>query len=232
MRRRAVRDVMTREVVTARVDTSFKDVARLLEEHKISAVPVLDEADRLVGIVSEADLLLKEEYSAAPPHRSLLQPKRIRLVKTKAEGAVAGEVMTTPPVTIGPDASLVEAARLIAHRKVKRLPVVDADGAMVGILSRADLVKVFLRPDGDILDEINEHIFERILLSEPGTYNVQVVNGIVTLAGRLDRKSSVEIADRLTRAVDGVVDVVNELTFRFDDSDSRVVRAARSGPGR
>ena len=222
-----VRDVMTTSVATARVDTPFKEIVRLLAERGVSALPVVDERDRLVGVVSEADLLLKEEYRGGELPRSFIHPKRLRMTRAKVEGDVAAELMTTPVITIGPDASLVEAAKVMAARQVKRLPVTDADGALIGIVSRADLVKVFLRTDQDIKDEITNQVFAKILLVEPHEYDVNVSDGVVTLTGQLDRRSSVEIAERLTRAVDGVVDVINKLAFRFDDSEGRVLRSVR-----
>jgi CBS-domain-containing membrane protein len=139
-------------------------------------------------------------------------------------GDFAGDVMTAPAITVGPEATVVEAAKLMIEQNFKRLPVVDADGCLVGIVSGADLLWVFLRPDDEIAEETRHEVFARVLLQEP-TYTVAVTNGIVTLSGKLDRRSSVEIAERLVRAVDGVVDVVNGLTYRVDDSEKRLIRS-------
>jgi CBS domain-containing protein len=218
MRHLKVDDVMTRRVATVQVGAPFKDVARLLAERKISAVPVLDNDGKLVGVVSEADLLRKEQYHEdAMPTRRRFGSRRERVFRAKARGDFAGDVMTTPAITVGPEASVVEAAKVMIERNVKRLPVVDFDGCLVGIVSRADLLWVFLRPDDEIAEEIRTEVFARVLLQEP-TYTVTVNNGIVMLSGRLDRRSAVEIAERLVCAVDGVVDVVNGLTYRVDDS--------------
>jgi CBS domain-containing protein len=218
MRHLKVDDVMTRRVATVQVGAPFKDVARLLAERKISAVPVLGNDGKLVGLVSEADLLRKEQYHEdAMPTRRRFGSRRERVFRAKARGDFAGDVMTTPAITVGPEASVVEAAKVMIERNVKRLPVVDFDGCLVGIVSRADLLWVFLRPDDEIAEEIRTEVFARVLLQEP-TYTVTVNNGIVMLSGRLDRRSAVEIAERLVRAVDGVVDVVNGLTYRVDDS--------------
>jgi CBS domain-containing protein len=218
MRHLKVDDVMTRRVATVQVGAPFKDVARLLAERKISAVPVLDNDGKLVGVVSEADLLRKEQYHEdAMPTRRRFGSRRERVFRAKARGDFAGDVMTTPAITVGPEASVVEAAKVMIERNVKRLPVVDFDGCLVGIVSRADLLWVFLRPDDEIAEEIRTEVFAQVLLQEP-TYTVTVNNGIVMLSGRLDRRSAVEIAERLVRAVDGVVDVVNGLTYRVDDS--------------
>ena len=224
MRHLRVDDVMTRRVVTVQVGTSFKDVARVLADRRVSAVPVLDGDGKLVGIVSEADLLRKEQYQAdsAPARRRL--GRRERVLRAKAMGDFAGDVMTTPAITIGPEATVVEAAKIMIDRNVKRLPVVDADRCLAGIVSRADLLWVFLRPDDEIAEEIRYEVFARVLLQEP-TYTVAVTDGIVRLSGKLDRRSSVEIAERLVRAVDGVVDVVNGLSYQVDDSEKRLLRS-------
>jgi CBS domain-containing protein len=225
MRHLKVDDVMTRRVATVQVGAPFKDVARLLAERKVSAVPVLDGDGKLVGIVSEADLLRKEQYHEdALPTRRRFGSRRERVLRAKALGDFAGDVMTAPAITVGPEATVVEAAKRMIEENVKRLPVVDTDGCLVGIVSRADLLWVFLRPDDEIAEEIRYEVFARVLLQEP-TYTVAVTDGIVTLSGKLDRRSSVEIAERLVRAVDGVVDVVNGLTYRVDDSEKRLIRS-------
>jgi CBS domain-containing protein len=225
MRHLKVDDVMTRRVATVQVGAPFKEVARLLAERKISAVPVLDGDGKLAGIVSEADLLRKEQYHEdAMPTRRRFGSRRERVFRAKARGDFAGDVMTTPAITVGPEATVVEAAKLMIEQDVKRLPVVDSDGCLVGIVSRADLLWVFLRPDDEIAEEIRTDVFARILLQEP-TYTVTVNNGMVLLSGKLDRRSTVEIAERLVRAVDGVVDVVNGLTYRVDDGDKRLIRS-------
>ncbi|MFW6204004.1 MAG: CBS domain-containing protein [Actinomycetota bacterium] len=206
---------MTTDVITVQRDAPFKEVARLLDEHSVSALPVLDADGRLVGIVSEADLLPKE-YRDRPGRLARLM-HRHELVK--AEGDVAGDLMSSPAVTIGPDSSLADAAKLMMHERVKRLPVVSDSGDLIGIVSRADLVEAFLRPDEAIAREIDHEITSRVLLTEPGsTVDVTVDDGVVTLRGHLDRSTSVEIAEKLARSVDGVIGVKNELHFRWDDS--------------
>jgi predicted transcriptional regulator len=172
----------------------------------------------LVGVVSEADLLPKEEYRDQPGRPGRLEWLAHRRELAKAASGLAGELMTSPAVTIGPDATLAEAARRMVNERVKRLPVVTDSGELIGIVSRADLVEAFLRPDEAIAREIEEEIGARILLTEFGNVNVKVSDGVVTLTGHLDRHSSTEIAERLARAVDGVIDVRSELTHRWDDS--------------
>ena len=219
MRRLTVRDVMTRDVITVRADTPFKEVARQLGEHNISALPVIDEDGRLAGVVSEADLLPKTGYRDRPGRsHPLTVVGRLRRVLAKAAGGTAGDIMSSPAVTIEPEATLAEAARFMANRGVKRLPVVTERGEMIGIVSRADLVSAFLRTDVAIAEEIEQVLASHVLLTEDGSVDVQVRDGVVTLTGELGRRSSVEIAERLAREVDSVVDVESKLAYRWDDS--------------
>lgn len=217
MTHRTVRDVMTPDVATVEETTPYKTVADLLAERRISAVPVLDRDGRVAGIVSEADLLHKVEFNGDAAEGSFLDRQLHRGARAKAAGTVAKDVMTSPAVTIPPDATVVEAARVMDRRKVKRLPVVDADGRLVGIVSRRDLLGVFLQPDEAIRAEVLDDVFHRVLWVEPPHISVEVQDGIVTLAGKLEQRSLVEIAVRLTTAVGGVVGVVNHLTYQTDD---------------
>jgi CBS-domain-containing membrane protein len=215
--RRRVRDVMTREVVTVDEQTPFREIARLLADCRISALPVLDAEGRVVGVVSEADLLLKEEYPQGPPGGWLLEGRHRRELRSKAAGETAVELMTAPAITIRPDASLPEAARLLHRHQIKRLPVLDPAGPLVGIASRADLLKVFLYSDDQITQEVRQDILRRALRVDPATITVEVRDGVVTLTGQLERRSLIPIAVRLVHSLDGVVDVVDRLGFEFDD---------------
>jgi len=201
---RRVRDVMTQEVVTVNEHASFKDVAMLIAERRVSAVPVLDREGRVLGIVSEADLVLKEEYPEGPPERRLFQGRRRRQAQAKAAGVTAAELMTAPAVTIGPDASVAEAARLLHRHGIKRLPVVDPAGPLLGIVSRADLLKVFLRSDPDIAREIRQQVLMRAMWMNPDTVAIDVRDGVVTLTGQLERRSLIPITVSLVRGLDGV----------------------------
>jgi CBS-domain-containing membrane protein len=214
---RRVRDVMTQDVVTVDEHASFKEVARLLSERRVSALPVLDGEARVVGIVSEADLLLKEEFPEGPPEGHLFEGRRRRHARVKAAGSTAAEVMTSPAVTIGPDASIPEAARLLHHHGIKRLPVVDPAGPLLGIVSRADLLKVFLRSDADIATEVRRRVLVRSMWIDPDVVRVEVHDGVVTLTGQLERSSLIPIVVGRVRGLDGVVDVVDRLTFDLDD---------------
>jgi CBS-domain-containing membrane protein len=213
---RRVRDVMTREVVTVDEQESFKELAALMAECRVSALPVLDEGGRVVGVVSEADLLLKEEFPEGPAGGRLFQGRH-RMERAKAAGDTAVELMTAPAITIGPDATLAEAARMLQRHQIKRLPVVDPAGPLLGIVSRADLLKVFLRGDDEIAREVRQEVLLRALWVNPDTVVVEVRDGVVTLIGQLERRSLIPMAVSLVRGLDGVVDVVDRLTFEVDD---------------
>jgi CBS domain-containing protein len=215
---RRVRDVMTPEVVTVGEHAAFKEIAATVAEHRVSALPVLDDQGRVAGIVSEADLLLKEEFPEGPANRHLFRGRRRRMERAKAAGATAAELMTAPAVTVGPDASVAEAARLLHRHRIKRLPVVDPAGPLLGIVSRADLLKVFLRGDAEIAREVRQEVLLRAMWVDPDTVTVHVRDGVVTLTGQLERRSLIPIAVSLVHGLDGVVDVADRLSFDVDDS--------------
>jgi CBS domain-containing protein len=210
---RRVSDVMTATVVTVDRITPYKEVARVLAEHRISGVPVLKMGREVVGVVTEADLL-REQVSAARRLRSSAR-RSWRRGGSQHLALTAGELMTSPAVTIGADATVPAAARLMTERHVRRLPVTDEKGKLVGIVSRRDLISVFLRPDAAIAADIRR-VLGDILHARPGEADVAVHNGIVTLTGTLDPKAGmhgdlIPVALRLMWGVDGVVDVVDRL---------------------
>lgn len=207
---------MTTAVLKVRPTTPFKEVARVMAEHRISALPVVDADDQLVGVVSEADLLPKQQLHGQWPARRWVIFRRSRF-SGPSTGDNAGQVMSTDLVTIRPEATLAQAAKLMAEGNVKRLPVVDDKDGLIGIVSRADLIKVFLRSDEEIQEEILREVFIRVLWADPAEVQVIVRDGIVTLSGSVEQKSTVLIAERLTRRVDGVIDVINHLTYLVDD---------------
>jgi CBS-domain-containing membrane protein len=193
-------------------------MVRLMAVHKISALPVVDEDDgRVVGIVSEADLLRKEEYQDEQDEPHWLERHRERVARAKAGARTAAGVMSTPVVTVDPEATVPMAARLLARHGIKRLPVVDDKGTLVGIVSRADLLRPFMRDDEAIHREVVDDVLLRALWIEPTTVLVTVNDGVVTLVGRLERKSLVPMMLYLTRTIPGVVDVVNQLSYELDD---------------
>ncbi|MBP2703992.1 CBS domain-containing protein [Microbispora sp. RL4-1S] len=226
-----VQDVMTREVASVNGSTPFRDVAEVLITHGVSAVPVVDGENHVIGVVSEADLLRKEEFREQfrregyrPPLRARLRamlgagPGRHGDPSARAGGGTAAEVMTRPAVTVRPQTTTVAAARLMDARGVKRLPVVDDEGRLRGIVSRRDLLKVFVRGDADIAGEIREEVLDGILWEETGGVRVSVSGGVVTLTGRTRHRSEAEIVARMAERVNGVVDVVNRLEWTVDDS--------------
>lgn len=219
MKHRSVASVMTaaEKVVTVRPGTSYKEIARILTERQISALPVLGEGDRVLGIVSEADLLSKESRSHQPvPGRPPLTPSEARS-RHKAEAATALELMTTPVVTITAAEDVSEAARRMEEHRIKRLPVIGADRRLVGIVSRRDILRVFLRTDEDLLDEVHALLIDDFWIAPEG-WDVQVTDGTVRLAGRMANRSTVRIAEAGVRRIEGVVAVENDLTYEFDDT--------------
>jgi CBS-domain-containing membrane protein len=221
MKNRAVRDVMTTTVVLVDESVGFKDIVRRMEDSGVSALPVVDAAGHLVGIISEADLLLKEEHAREPHRRHLLEGKRRRTQRAKAEGLLAAQLMTAPVITIRPEASLGQAARLLHERRVKRLPVVEEGGKVVGIVSRADLLKVFMRPDEEIRQEVAGDVLARTLSIGPDRVRATVRDGVVTLEGLVDRRSLIPFLTGLVRGVDGVVGVEERLGYELDDVSFR-----------
>ncbi|KOG37092.1 CBS domain-containing protein, partial [Streptomyces resistomycificus] len=200
-----VSDVMTHTVTAVGRQAAFKDVVRLMQDRKVSALPVLAGDGRVVGVVSEADLLPKEEFRDSDPDR-YTQLRRLSDL-AKAGALTAEELMTSPALTTRPDATLAQAARTMARARVKRLPVVDAQGVLKGIVSRSDLLKVFLRDDEEIAEEIRREVVAHLLPTPASAVRVEVCDGVVTLAGRVRDTSLVPVAARLVRAVEGVVDV-------------------------
>src|SRR5690606_33726175 len=206
-----VSDVMTRDVAAVGRDAAFKEIVRTMQERRVSALPVVADEGRVAGVVSEADLLPKEEFRDSDPDRRT-QLRRLPDL-AKAGALTAGELMTAPAVTVRAEATVAQAARIMARSGVKRLPVVDDAGALCGIVSRADLLKVFLRGDEEIAAEVRRDVLPHVFRQDAGDdVRVEVREGVVTLGGRIRDTSLVPVAARLTRAVEGVVDV------RFDRS--------------
>lgn len=206
-----VKDVMTRDVVSVRGTAEYKVVVAVMRELHVSAFPVLDAADGVIGMVSEADLLLKQVGQEA--FAGHLMASGAGGERAKAAGVTAAELMTTPAVTIGPQDSVAAAARRMYDRRVKRLPVVDDAGRLVGIVSRVDVLSVFDRPDNEIRDDVTKNIIVRDLSLDPGAVDVTVRSGIVTITGQVESRA---IAVRLIGALrhaEGVVDVRDRLSL-------------------
>ncbi|MEU7111633.1 CBS domain-containing protein [Streptomyces sp. NPDC046182] len=205
-----VADVMTKKVVAVQPGAEFKEIVAAMERWQVTAVPVVEGDGRVVGVVSEADLLVKEEFH---DHRIGLVEQMRRLDATaKAGSRRAEDLMTSPAVTVAPEASLPQTARRMAAHRVKRLPVVDASGTIQGIVSRSDLLKVFLRPDEDLAAEVRHDVVEHLFPLSQRRVDVHVDAGVVTLSGEVHDGALIPVAARLARAVEGVVDVRCELT--------------------
>jgi CBS-domain-containing membrane protein len=209
-----VKDVMTASVVAVRETADFKEMVTVMRSHRISAFPVIDGDSRVIGVVSEADLLLKEATPALP-QGTIRLAWRLRQ-RSRADGTTAAEVMSTPAMTIRQDAPVAEAARLMQARRVKRLPVVDADGRLQGIVSRADLLRVYERPDTDIRHDV----VKGVLIGEFGLdelmFAVTVKSGVVTIIGPVDERSVALSLLAATRYVEGVVAVRDRLSYPED----------------
>ncbi|GAA2345587.1 CBS domain-containing protein [Streptomyces caniferus] len=204
-----VSDVMTQTVVAVGQEARFKEIVETMEQWKVSALPVLAGEGRVIGVVSEADLLLKEEFRESVPDR-MEQLRRSDQVR-KAGALTAGELMTQPALTVHAGDTVAQAARTMAYKSVKRLPVVDAEGKLQGIVSRSDLLKVFLRRDEDLAAEVRAEVVDRLFADSAETLSVRVTDGVVALSGRIRNMSLVPVAARLVRAVEGVVDVTFDL---------------------
>ena len=212
-----VRDVMTTRVVAVRKGATFKDIVALLTEYRVSAFPVLDDQGEVVGIVSEADLLSKEALVAAMGRQA------VRLGRTagsayrgdlaKAAAVTAADLMTEPPIVVTPDEPVTSAARLMYHARVKRLPVVEEGGQLAGIVSRADVLSVYSRPDEEIRQEITKNVILNEFSADPGRFAVTVSSGVVTLEGHPETTASGRDLVAETWHVEGVVSVRDRLTY-------------------
>ncbi|MGI5441036.1 CBS domain-containing protein [Streptomyces shenzhenensis] len=205
-----VSEVMTRAVVAVGREAPFKDIVERMKQWKVSALPVVEGDGRVIGVVSEADLLPKEEFRDDDPDR-FTQRRRLSDL-AKAGALTAAELMSTPAVSVRADATLAEAARIMALRRVKRLPVVTAEGLLDGVVSRGDLLKVFLRPDNDLADEIRRDIVDPLFPAPVEPVHITVTEGVATLTGRVADAARIPLAVRLVRGVEGVVRVDCRLT--------------------
>ena len=211
-----VRDLMTTNPVTTTPDTPLKEAARLMVKHKVSGLPVVKNG-KVVGMVTEGDFLRQEANRDQPYRFSLLDALFGDQPASPPNAEKVGQVMTEQVLTVAPDASLSEAARIMVNRRVKRLPVVGTDGSLIGVISRADVVNAFTKPDDVIEDEIREDIIRRLLFLTPEAIDVSVSQGIVTLSGELENRTEAHLLEELTRRLDGVIRVDSHLTFEVDD---------------
>jgi CBS domain-containing protein len=185
-----VKDVMSTHVVAIRPTAGYKEMAVTLREQRISAFPVIDEAGQVIGVVSESDLLVKEALEGTVP--GTLQGLTQRHVRSQVTGLTAADLMTRPAVTIGPDEPVSHAARLMYGRRVKRLPVIGADGTLIGIVTRSDVLSVYRRPDTEIRDEITKDLIIGTFLCDPVRFDVIVKDGVVARPGPWSRPGRAE----------------------------------------
>ena len=217
-----VRDVMTEDVLTVLPDAPLKDVAQLLVSRGISGVPVVTVDGAVLGVVSEADLLVKEGGPDAIAHRPLARIRgeggetMAQLGKLRA--VTAGEAMTAPAITVTPGRSIHEAAAIMTARHVNRLPVVDGR-QLVGIVTRADLVRAYVRTDDELAASIRQDVILKLLWLDPAIFTLAVENGVVSISGRVERRSTAEILERTIRLVPGVVDVHASVSWWLDDRE-------------
>ncbi|MFF3916884.1 CBS domain-containing protein [Streptomyces sp. NPDC001852] len=204
-----VSDVMTHTVAAVGRRAPFKEIVQLMQDWQVSALPVIEGEGRVIGVVSEADLLPTEELRDEPETGCLQRRRPADMAKAGA--LTAAELMSSPAVTVRANATLAEAARTMAQEGVKRLPVVDAAGLLAGIVSRADLLKVFLRDDDAIAEEVRREIVSYLFPPPASALQADVHDGVVTLTGRVRDPALVPVAARLVRAVEGVVDVQFDL---------------------
>jgi CBS domain-containing protein len=226
-----VQDVMTRSVISVRPDTPLREVARLLDEHRISGVLVVDEQGALLGVVSEADFLVEAQGGAAVLRRSPIARLFGRPGDPGSPGdrhfaSTASELMTSPVITIGPAELIADAAAVMTRERINRLPVVE-DGRLVGIVTRADLVRSYVRTDEQLAQAIRDDVLLRTLWLDPKQFEVTVTDGIATIRGSVDRRSSAEMIARTAVLVPGVRDVVAEVHWTIDDA---AIRNPTPGP--
>jgi CBS domain-containing protein len=213
-----VKDVMTTRVVSVKRDASFRSMAAALREYRVSAFPVLDDDGKVIGVVSEADMLAKEALDSEPQGMpGMIAGLLRRKEHEKARGTTASELMTRPPIIVTPDDTLERAARLMYSRKVKRLPVVDEHGHLVGIVARSDLLAVFDRSDEEILKEITDDIMLNQFLTDPMALQATIENGVVTLAGVPETSSVGREIVKQARHIQGVVAVRDRFSYPPDE---------------
>ncbi|WIM92864.1 CBS domain-containing protein [Actinoplanes oblitus] len=213
-----VSDVMTTDVVAVGPDTPYRELVALLATHRINALPVVDAGRWVLGVVSESDLLRKIEYVGADQPRWF--QRRERAARRKAGALTAGELMTAPVEVVLPTTSIRTAARRMDQAHVKQLPVEDDLGRLVGIVSRSDLLREYLRPDAEILAEVRAAVHEATYTENTAQAEASVEQGVVTLTGRVERWSTMALTVRLVRLVPGVLDVDCRLGHDIDDRQS------------
>jgi CBS-domain-containing membrane protein len=222
----SVADVMRDQVVAVREKARFAEIAAAMRRFQLSSLPVIDSQERVIGLISDDDLLLGGETRDRGPGRSGLIGRFLRgWARSDSHGRLATELMSSPAVTVTEATPAREAARQMYRCRIHQLPVVDATtGRLTGIITRSDLLAVYERPDEDIRREILHDIIEHTLRIPSGRFAVTVVGGTVTIQGRLERRTA---AIRLAEAIahlDGVITVIDHLTYELDDTITKTPR--------
>jgi CBS-domain-containing membrane protein len=208
-----VKDVMSTHVIAVRQGASYKDMAAMLHEQRVSAFPVLDDHNKVIGVVSESDLLTKEALEGTVPRTLLSRQERVR---KQTNAITAADLMTKPPVTIGADEPVTRAARLMFDQRVKRLPVISDDGTLIGIVSRSDVLSVYSRPDAEIQHQVAKDLIVGTFLCDPDRFTVTVNEGIVTIKGAPETTmAGLDIIDA-ARHMEGVVAIRDRLSYPQD----------------
>jgi CBS domain-containing protein len=217
-----VRDVMTQTVLSVGPDAPLKDVARELIEHRISGLPVVDQSGKVVGVISEGDLLAKGQRRGSIHHRPLArlfgESAETRRLLAKAEASTAGEAMTTPAITIEASQPIDAAATLMIERQINRLPVTEG-GKLIGIVTRSDVVGTFARSDETLADVIRHDVLLQALWLDPATFEVTVTNGAAAISGEVERRSTATVLEHMVGMVPGIVSVRVDVKWTLDDRD-------------
>ncbi len=214
MRQVTAGDVMTRSVVTSRVDEPLKIAVSRMIDNRVGLLPVTDDARHVLGVLSESDVIRKQE---SPTGSEQGRGRWLRrFPERQVRGSTTGEIMTTPTYTVEESTTLPEAARIMDQYAITHLPVLDSENRLIGIVARADLLSVYLKSDQEIHDAIYRDIIDETMMLDRTSVTVAVENGVVTLAGRLESRNLVPILVQFVSMLDGVVGVKNHLTYRED----------------
>ncbi|MEW2048058.1 CBS domain-containing protein [Streptomyces sp. NPDC005476] len=232
---RIVGEVMTREVVEAYRETPFKELVRLLDRHRISGLPVVDHDDKVVGVISGTDLIRRQAGRSTDGRAGRLRfpwpGHSARHVAAVAGATTAAELMSTPAITVHPEQRIGDAARVMERHGVERLPVVDEEDRLIGIATRRDLLRVFLRTDDEIRRDVLDEVVTRGLGLPAHDVAVSVRDGMVTLEGVAEQRVDAALAIWLTYRIDGVIGVVNRLNVRVGAGPFSPSKGP-TGPGR
>ena len=209
-----VKDVMSTHVIAVRQAAGYKEMAAMLRNQRVSAFPVIDDDNKVIGIVSETDLLTKEALEGTVPRT--LEALTDQRVRSQVNGVTAADLMTKPAVTIGPDEPVAHAARLMYNQRVKRLPVIGDDGVLIGIVTRSDVLSVYSRPDAEIQHAVIQDLILGTYRFNPDRFTVTVKDGIVTVEGTPETTPAGHDIIGAVRHMEGVVAVRDRLSYPSD----------------